>query len=118
VADASWERWRPEIAKACDGTHWTVEAIERAIIEGRAQALLRDDCCLIVEIQDYPAERACQVMWAAGDLDAILRAEPHLAEWAKARNCTEMLVESRPAWARALKPLGYEPWSMTVRKAL
>jgi hypothetical protein len=29
-----------------------------------------------------------------------------------------MLVEGHAGWARALKDIGYRPWSVTVRKAL
>jgi len=32
--------------------------------------------------------------------------------------CTSMLVEGRAAWKKLLGPMGYEPWSVTLRKAL
>lgn len=114
----SWERWRPEIAKACDGSHHTIEGIERDIAEGRAHLLTTPDCCFVVELVDYPAERACQGLWCAGTLEAIKAASPLLENWARANGCTEMLVEGHPGWARALKDIGYRPWSVTVRKAL
>lgn len=114
----SWADWRDEIAKACDGSHWTIEGLEEQIVAGRLHILEPKDCCILVEIVDYPQARACQLMWAAGDLTAILAASDDVEAWARLQNCTEMLIESRPAWGRALQPLGYRPWSVTLRKPL
>lgn len=114
----NWQRWRSEIAKAVDGSHHTIETVEQQLIERRLHAWMTEDCCILIEIIRYPAETACQYMWAAGDLAAILAEEPRIVDWAVRAGCTEILVESRPAWAKALKPLGYDLWSVTVRKAL
>jgi hypothetical protein len=114
----SWEHWRGEIAKAADGAHHTIESIEALIQRGVLKVWMAPDCCLLVEIMDYPQARACQVMWAAGELDAIKAQSPAVEAWARSVGCSEMLVESRPAWKRALKDIGYEPWSLTVRKEL
>jgi hypothetical protein len=114
----SWERWRPEIAKACDGSHHTIEGIERELAEGRAHLLTQPDCCFIVEVVAYPTETACQVMWAAGSLPALTQNLVLVERWAKANGCSEMLIEGHPGWARALKDLNYRRWSVTVRKAL
>jgi hypothetical protein len=114
----AWARWRPEIAKACDGSHHTIESIEQGLEAGVSHALTTETCCYIVEVQDYPVQRACQIMWAAGDLKSILDNLPNVQAWAKLRGCTEMLVEGQPGWARALKPQGYDVWSVTLRRAL
>jgi hypothetical protein len=114
----SWADWRDQIASACDGSHWTIEGIERQIAHGRLHILEADGCCLLVEIVDYPSARACQVMWAAGNLESILAALPDAEAWARLQGCTEMLAESRPAWGRVLQRTGYSPWSVTSRKPL
>lgn len=114
----NWDHWRGEVAKACDGSHQTIESVERSLAEGRSHALMTEDACFIVELADYPTERACQVMWAAGDLETIKRRTPELEAWAKAQGCTEMLVEGHRGWERALRDIGYRPWSVTVRKAI
>lgn len=114
----SWEQWRGEIAKACDGSHHTIESIEQSIREGRALPLYAPGCCFVVEVHDYPNARACQVTWAAGTLESIIAAAPDLHAWARSHGCTEMLVEGHPAWQRALKPVGYEVWSVTLRMPL
>lgn len=115
---SGWALWRDRIAKAADGSHHTIESIETSLVDGRARLLTMPDCCFVVELADYPSARACQVMWAAGTLEAILAATPRLHAWARAQGCTEMLVEGRSGWARTLKDIGYRPWSVTLRKAL
>jgi hypothetical protein len=118
VGENSWPRWRSEIAKACDGSHHTIESIEQSIAEGRAHVLTMPDCCYIVELAPYPQALACQIMWAAGALDAIKAALPRVEAWARLKGCSEMLVEGQAGWQRALKTQGYEPWSVTIRKPL
>lgn len=115
---SAWARWRPKIAAACDGAHHTIDSIEGSLACGRAHLLTLPDCCFVVELADYPQARACQVMWAAGALEAVVAGAPRLHAWAKAQGCTEMLVEGRAGWIRALKDIGYRPWSVTLRKAL
>jgi hypothetical protein len=43
---------------------------------------------------------------------------PGVESMGRMMGCTEMLIEGRAAWAKLLKPLGYEPFSVTLRKAL
>lgn len=115
---SGWALWRDRIARAADGSHHTIDSIERSLAEGRSHLLTLPDCCFVVELVDYPAARACQVMWAAGTLEAIVAASPRLDAWARRQGCSEMLVEGRGGWARALKDIGYRQWSVTLRKAL
>ena len=114
----AWADWRDEIAKACDGSHHTIESIEESLAEGNSIALPFAGCCFIVEIHQYPTERACQIVWAAGTLELILATLPEVQKWARGLGCTEMLVEGNPAWQRALKSHGYRPWSVTLRKSI
>lgn len=115
----SWARWRPEIAKAINPDFYSIEGIELAIAEGRSQLWMEPESCVITEIVNYAGGPVCQCLWAAGDLSEIIDRMPGRIEpWAKSQGCIAMLVESRAGWAKALKPIGYEPFSVTVRKAL
>lgn len=115
----SWDRWRPEIAKAVNPDFFSIEGIERSICEGRSQLWMLSDSCVITEIVTYQSGPVCQCTWAAGDLAQILgEMASNIEAWARSVGCKSILVESRQGWAKALKPLGYEPFSVTVRKTL
>lgn len=118
MAGADWQRWRPEFAKACDGSHHTIESIERELASGATCLLERGDCAYIVSIDKYPTQTACQVWWGAGDLAGLVEQLPLVQEWARMNGCTEMLIEGNPAWQRALQHLDYRVWSVTLRKGL
>lgn len=118
MADASWDRWRDEIAKACDGSHHTIESVEASLQAGEARLLDAGTCCFVVEVHAYPAAKACQVMWAAGTLSEIEANLPALDDWAKQQGCTEILEEGHLGWGRILKRHGWAPWSLTMRKPL
>lgn len=118
MAGADWSLWREQIARACDGSHHTIESIEAQIAAGVLTVLTTQRACYLVQVETYPTEIACQIMWAAGELGAVLEDLSHVHAWAILNGCTEMLVEGRPGWERALKPAGYSPWSITLRRPL
>lgn len=117
--EATMECARPMLADAVgDGFH-TVAGIEQTIRKGTAQLWVGAGCIVVTEVQSYlGGAKVLQFMWAAGDLEACLAATPDIEAWGRRIGCTTSLVESRPAWAKLLKPLGYTPWSVTVQKAL
>lgn len=97
----------------------TVAGIEATIRQGSAQLWVGAGCVVVTEVQSYlGGAKALQFMWAGGDLDAVLAVTPQIEAWGRSLGCSMALVESRPAWAKLLKPMGYSPWSVTVRKAL
>ena len=63
-------------------------------------------------------ERGVLVGPAAGDLNEIIEALPHLEEWARGEKCTQALVTGRRGWVRALAPHGYEEYATVLRKLL
>lgn len=118
MADAEWVRWRPEIAKACDGSHWTIEGIEQHLASGQWRLLTQPGCCYLVEAQRYPTETSCTIWFVAGDIPALVDGLPDVEAWARLNGCSEMLIEGPMGWKRVLQPLGYAPWSITLRKGL
>lgn len=118
MADADWVRWRPELEKACDGGHQTIESIEANLQSGLWRLLTAENCCYVVEVQAYPAETSCTIWFAAGDLNGCARGLADVEAWARLNGCTEILIEGPLGWKRTLAPLGYSAWSITLRKAL
>lgn len=114
----TWDLWRDEIAKACDGSHQTIESIEAQIAQGELIPLHTDNAFYLVQIVPYPTETACQIVWSAGVLEHVVHDLVHVHAWALQRGCTEILVEGRPGWKRALQGAGYVPWSITLRRPL
>jgi hypothetical protein len=73
-----------------------------------------------VELRRYPGG-ALDVhgLVAAGDMVEIRdNLIPCAEAWGRANGCIAGVVESRPGWAKVLKPSGYEVSQVTVRKEL
>lgn len=118
MADAEWLRWKPELAKACDGSHFTIEGIEKNLEHGIWRLLAGQNCCYVAEVQTYPAEVTCTIWFAAGNIEALVAGLLDVEEWGRRRGCKEMLIEGPMGWKRALASSGYAPWSITLRKGL
>lgn len=55
---------------------------------------------------------------AGGELEEIKRMIPGAEAWARAAGCTRVTIAGRKGWARALKPLGFEPQGAELVKVL
>lgn len=114
-----WERFKPLFAEAMADGFWTIEDLEQKIAHKRAFFFPGRNAAICTEIATYPGgERVMQTLWAAGDIDEVVQMAPGVEAVARMMGCTSMLVEGRSAWKRLLGPMGYEPWSVTLRKAL
>lgn len=105
------------------GYRWTLSALRRSIAETRRHLWLvwpAQDCALVTQIEDYPAAKVLQVLWAGGRLPANWRALlAALERWGAAQGCTEIETGGRSGWARRLATQGYAavPW-VTLRKEI
>lgn len=116
---AQWARWRDRFAEAMDGSFHTIEGLERLVLQGRVQLWPGRNAAIVTEIVTYVGgERAIQGLWAAGDVAEVMDLIPGAEAYGRLMGCTSVLIEGRAGWARALKALGYAPWSVTLRKAL
>ena len=114
-----WARFRDQFAEAMGGGYWTLEDLEQKIAAKRAFFFPGKAAAVVGEIQVYPGgARAMQFTWAVGDVDEIVQMEPGLVAIARMMGCDKVLIEGRPAWAKLMKPLGYETFSITVEKAI
>lgn len=116
---AQWARWKPLFAEAMDGSFHSIDGLEKLVLQGRVQFWPGKDAAIITEIMTYVGgEKAIQGLWAAGDMAEVMELVPGAEAYGRLMGCTSVLIEGRAGWARALKSLGYKPWSVTVRKPL
>jgi hypothetical protein len=117
-AVAQFERCKAWLEPAMEGGRRTMADVERALQEGKAQLWPGKACAMVTEVHSFPTHRAIQVWLAGGDLAELMAMEAGLQAWARLQGCTEVLIEGRRGFERALKSAGYELWSVCLRKAL
>lgn len=113
-------RFRPQFEAVLDPRYYSIEWLDRQVWEGAVQFWACDDAALLTEIKEYPTgAHDISVMIAAGNMESIVGTLREEAErWAREIGCVAALIESREGWRKALKPFGYEPHQLTVRKEL
>ena len=114
-----WSRFRDQFAEAMEGGLYTVEDLELMIQTGEAYFWPGVNSAVVAKRVVYPSgEAVMQTLWAVGDIEEVVALEPGIAATGRLLGCSSMLVEGRAAWTKVLKSAGYEPWSVTLRKAL
>jgi len=114
-----WAKYRDRLIEAMDGGMYSIEGVERLIGQGRAVFFPGKDAAIVAEKVTYEGGKSVfQCTWAVGDMAEILAMAPGVEAVGRALGCTEMLIEGRKGWEKLLAPMGYEPWSVTVRKML
>ena len=117
---AGYRRFRDRFAEAMDPAFYPIDYLDTLILSGRARLWVGTDAAIVAEIRDYPGgARVVHGLVAAGRIGEIkAHLIPRAEAWGKAMGCTSAIIESRSGWMRALKPFGYEPHQMAVRKEL
>lgn len=116
---SQWARFRDEFAGAMGDGFWTIEDLEQKIAHRRAFFFPGANSAMVGQIEVYPGGgRIFQVLWAVGDVQELIRMAPGVEAMARMMGCTGMLIEGREAWKKLLAASGYEPWSVTLFKAL
>ena len=123
-----YQRFRPLFAEALDRRLYTIEHLDRLVFSGRAQIWFGDEAAIVTEVRTYPTgARVIHGLVAAAAPGArpgravaeiVETLIPRAEAWGRSIGCILAIVESRPGWARALKPHGYEPHQLAVRKEL
>ena len=115
---ADYLHWRPAFAAAMDARLHTPEWLDARILAGSAQFWRSKQAAAVTEIRNYPTG-AYDVhgLVAAGDVGEVRdRIVPQVEAWGRAIGALGIVVESRPGWARALRPVGFAPHQLAVRK--
>jgi hypothetical protein len=98
----------------------TIEDLAAALEGGRAFLWQGGRSACFVAVNDYPnaGEKVAEAGPAAGDMHEILNGIPDMERIARACGCSQAHVTMGRDWSKKLKPLGYEPFSITMRKFL
>jgi len=115
-----WARWRETFAAILDPRFYSIAWLEDEIAAGRVQLLASDCAAVLIGVRAYPGgAREIHGLAAAGALDEIRsRLIPAAEAWGRANGCIVATIESRPGWARALRPDGYALHQCCLRKEL
>jgi hypothetical protein len=115
-----YSRWRPAFAAAMDVRLHTPEWLDARLLARSAQFWRSEHAAAVTEIRNYPTGAYdIHGLVAAGDVGEVRdRIVPQVEAWARAIGALGIVVESRSGWARALRPAGFAPHQLAVRKDL
>lgn len=110
-------QWRPAFADVIDETYYPIEWLDQQVIGGNAIFVCTDKAAALYEIKEYPSgAKDIHGLVCCGDLVHIVeRLIPVAREHGRSLGCVGFLVESRPGWAKALKPQGFKVFQVSVR---
>ena len=116
----TYPRFRHLFAEQLDPTWHPIEWLDWAVANNVIKCFTTDKSALLCEIREMPGgARVGGVLWGVGDKqDMIDHLRPEAEAWAHELGCSHILVEGRLGWLKALKPVGYDPHSASVIKAL
>lgn len=117
---AGYLAFRPAFQTVVDERYWPMEWLDKRILDGVARFIRSENAAVVAELRQYPGGAVdVHGLIAAGDKDEIINELiPQAEAWGRESGCVAGVVESRPGWAKALKPHGYEVSQVTVRKEL
>ena len=113
-------KWRGAFEGAIDARYYPMGWLDRRLLGGDAFFLCLGNSATAFEIKDYPTgARDIHALVAAGQIsDIVEKLIPALEQRGRTLGCTGFLIESRPGWSKTLKPHGFEPFQLSVRKDL
>lgn len=117
--EAYWH-WRPLLINALDTRYYNGEWLDAQVMSGRAVFLHDDHSAVVAKVRFYPTgARDIVVVCAAGDARRMRDTWiPVLEQVGRNNGCLDVAIESRQAWTRLLKALGFVKYTFCVRKAL
>ncbi len=115
-----YARFRAGFAEALDPRLYRIEHLDALVANDRAIFMAAGDAAILFELRTYPTgAKAVHGLVAAGDVARIAGLLiPSAEAWGVAQGCIGATIESRPGWARLLKPHGYAVHQVAVWKDL
>lgn len=117
---AGYQRFRGGFAEALDPERHTIEWLDRQVLSGEFTVWVGATAAIVTSIETYPTGN-CDIhgQVASGDLAEIIgQLIPRAEEWARKNGLIGAMISSRPGWAKALKPYGYEVHQISLIKPL
>ena len=96
-----WEEKKHLLKLALDGCY-TLEDVWDEIENNRAQFWPMPNSAVVTQVLEFPRKRVLRIWLAGGELHELRRAIAHAEEYALHRGCTEVEIDGRKGWARAL----------------
>ncbi len=116
---AAYCRHREEIAGILDERKWPLDWLDTQVWTGAIRTLASDTAIIGFEFKHYPGgARELHGMFAAGDMESILLLIDDAVAVARASLCDMASIESRPSWAKILKPRGFAVDQVRIVKEL
>jgi hypothetical protein len=122
-----WEELEPLIVRSCKHSQgsMSVEWVKKALLNGEAICMCTVEnheivFATVTEIVNYPKYRVAVITAAAGSRaeESWHRFSHILEEWAFSMGALEIQAYTRPAMARLLRRLGFQPKFTIVSKDL
>lgn len=98
---------------------YTLEEVRHEIEAGRSELFRGDQSVMVCRLSQHHDEITGHCWLAAGDMDELREVLAPRAEfWARMNGASYATIDGRKGWARALKDIGFEEVSVTLRKRL
>lgn len=114
----AWESQRHGLLDAlaeAHGTHSEDDVLMR-IANGEYRIWHHKSAIIVTFFIQFPQFNALNVFLGAGNLEALLEMEPHIALWAAQQGCKRVVGGGRAGWMRTLP--GYERGGIMMYKDL
>lgn len=105
-------------ALEASGEGLTLQYVEEQLSTGEALLWTGKQACLVTSLHTdlTTSERFLHVWLGCGDIKELIRLEPGISAWARARQCTYASIDGRKGWQRVFKRFGFNPVDGELRK--
>lgn len=115
----TYEHWREQLGSALDPRFYTLAHLDGMIVAGSAKVIATEAAAIVIEPKIYPTGAVVvNGLVAAGDLEEIKKLIAVAEQIGRDAGCIGAVIESREGWAKALKPIGYEVFQVSLFKEL
>ena len=104
----AWAFARPLIEPACQYGEYSIEMIERKVLNQKWQLWTGEKSACITEIYSSDLGRCMSMPYCGGDLDELIQNYDRMEEFARDMGCVQLFLMGRPGWLRVFKDKGFK----------